>query len=95
MRAGQSGDTLSYARLLTEVSPLICRTVQMRRSEAEGVECLVQVILLSIHSLRQTYEPARPFKPWLMAIIQYGVAGAERRKVRPDGVTEVENVVPV
>lgn len=83
MRAAQDGDGAGYARLLAEVSPVIRRTVRRRWSaQTVEIEDIVQEILLSVHSARHTYDPARPFLPWLMAIVQYRVADAGRRQTR-------------
>ena len=83
MRAAQDGDGASYARLLAEISPLLRRTVRRRWSaQTAEIEDIVQEVLLSVHSARHTYDPARPFLPWLMAIVQYRVADAGRRQAR-------------
>ena len=42
----------------------------------------MQDVLLSVHAVRATYDPARPFLPWLVAIIRNRVADAARRHVR-------------
>jgi RNA polymerase sigma-70 factor (ECF subfamily) len=34
----------------------------------QDVEDSVQDILLTVHAIRHTYDPTRPFKPWLVAI---------------------------
>jgi RNA polymerase sigma factor (sigma-70 family) len=39
-------------------------------------------ILLSVHSVRATYDPQRPFMPWLIAITRNRLADAARRYVR-------------
>ena len=50
-------------------------------SEAD-VEDVVQDVLLSLHTVRATYNPARPFLPWLAAIARYRLADAGRRHFR-------------
>jgi RNA polymerase sigma-70 factor (ECF subfamily) len=35
------------------------------------IEDAVQNVLLAIHEKRRTYDPARPFGPWLAAIARY------------------------
>lgn len=83
MAAAQDGDTASYHRLLEELAPMLRRTVGRRwRGTAEDVEDVVQEVLLSVHSVRHTYDPARPFLPWLMAILRHRVADAARRAGR-------------
>lgn len=84
MRAAQDGDHASYDRLLREILPVIRGTVRRRRSflPAEDVEDLVQEILLSVHSVLATYDPERPFMPWLTAITRNRLADGGRRHAR-------------
>src|SRR5262245_29453850 len=84
MRSAQGGDAKAYAALLTEVAPLLRRSVRRRLSFllAQDVEDLVQDILLSLHAARATYDPARPFLPWLMAIARNRVTDGIRRYAR-------------
>jgi RNA polymerase sigma-70 factor (ECF subfamily) len=84
MHAAQTGDAEAYVELLTRVTPLIRRIVQRRRAflAPDAVEDLVQDVLLSIHAVRATYDPARPFIPWLLAIIRNRLADGARRHVR-------------
>lgn len=49
---------------------------------AEAVEDLVQDVLLSLHVARATYDPGRPFIPWLMAIVRHRLGDGARRHVR-------------
>jgi RNA polymerase sigma factor (sigma-70 family) len=83
MRCGQTGDRHAYAQLLHEIIPLLRRAVRRQRSflKPQDVEDLVQEILLSLHEVRATYDPGRPFLPWLMAIARHRVADAARRYV--------------
>lgn len=83
MQAAQDGDASSYVRLLSEIEPVIRRAVRRRWSaQMAEMEDIVQEILLSVHTSRHTYDPDRPFIPWLMAIVQYRVADAGRRVAR-------------
>ncbi|MEO8921237.1 MAG: sigma-70 family RNA polymerase sigma factor, partial [Caldimonas sp.] len=41
-----------------------------------------QDVLLSIHSVRHTYDPARPFGPWLVAIARRRIVDRLRRQGR-------------
>lgn len=84
MRAVQAGDGASYERLLRQVAPFVRRVVRGRRSflAAADIEDLVQDVLLSLHSVRATYDPGRPFLPWLMAIVRNRLADGGRRYAR-------------
>jgi RNA polymerase sigma-70 factor (ECF subfamily) len=84
MRAAQQGDRHSYALLLREAVPLVKGVIRHKRnflSQAD-IEDLVQEVLLSLHSVRATYDPERPFLPWLMAIVRNRLADGGRRYAR-------------
>lgn len=84
MRAAQEGDRGSYDQLLREIVPIIRRVVRRQRDflPAADIEDLVQEALLSIHAVRATYDPHRPFMPWLMAIVRNRLADGGRRHAR-------------
>ena len=83
MRAAQAGDREAYARLLHELIPLLRRAVRRQRAllKPQDAEDLVQDILLSLHEARRSYDPTRPFLPWLMAIVRNRVADGARRYI--------------
>jgi RNA polymerase sigma factor (sigma-70 family) len=84
MRSAQEGDKAAYARLLGEVSPLLRQVVRRRYGflQPPDIEDLVQEILLSLHTARATYDPQRPFLPWLMAIARNRMADGARSHAR-------------
>jgi len=84
MRAAQDGDSAAYLRLLQALAPLLRQTVRQRRKFLQpcDVEDLVQDILLSLHTVRATYDPARPFLPWIMTIAHHRLADGSRRQMR-------------
>jgi len=84
MRAAQDGDSAAYQELLETVTPRVRRIVMRQRWFAgpEVVEDLVQDILLSLHRVRATYDSARPFMPWLLAIVRHRVTDGARRYAR-------------
>lgn len=81
MRAAQAGDAAAYRELLDAIAPRIRRIVARQRGFAgpEQVEDLVQDVLLSLHKVRATYDPGRPFVPWLLAIVRNRVVDGARR----------------
>jgi RNA polymerase sigma factor (sigma-70 family) len=84
MRDAQDGDRRAYASLLQQVLPILKRVVQGRLpflSQADR-EDLVQDILLSLHVARATYDPERPFTPWLMTIAHNRMVDNARRNSR-------------
>ena len=84
MRAAQDGNSDAYLQLLSKVTPLLRRVVRRQRSflQSSDVEDLVQDILLSLHTVRATYDPGRPFLPWLLAIARNRMADGARRHMR-------------
>ena len=68
MAAAQDGDRAAYERLLREIVPFVRAVVARQHRQADRVEDVVQDVLLSVHRVRHTYDPARPFRHWLAAI---------------------------
>ena len=52
-----------------------------QRNQADA-EDTVQYILLTIHAVRHTYDPSRPFGPWLVAIARRRIVDRLRRQGR-------------
>ena len=84
MARAQDGDRLAYQRLLREITPFI-RAVAARQHRArDRAEDVVQDVLLTIHRVRQTYDPTRPFEPWLTAVTRRRSIDALRRRGRTE-----------
>lgn len=79
MRGAQDGDRLAYDALLRQVADLV-RGFARRRVREEEVEDIVQETLLAIHNHRHTFDPGRPFGPWMYAIARHRVLDAVRRR---------------
>ena len=84
MARAQQGDSDAYVTLLRAITPRIRLLVRARRRFIgdSDVEDIVQEVLLSVHAVRATYDPARPLMPWLSAIVRYRLADAGRRHAR-------------
>jgi RNA polymerase sigma-70 factor (ECF subfamily) len=84
MRAAQAGNGEAYLTLLQEVAPRVRQMILRRRglSASGDLEDLVQDVLLSLHAARATYNPDRPFLPWLLAIVRHRLADGARRYAR-------------
>ena len=84
MRDAQDGDRAAYASLLKEILPILKRRVQSRLGFLPIMdrEDIVQEILLSVHAARATYNPRRPFMPWLMSIARNRMIDNARRNSR-------------
>lgn len=70
MAAAQAGDVNAYRVLLGQLASWL-RRYYARRLPPSMTEDAVQDVLLAIHEKRHTYDPARPFGPWLAAIARY------------------------
>lgn len=68
MQAAQAGDSRAYATLLHAAVPVIRATVRSRGVPTDQVDDALQDVLLTIHRVRHTYDPSRPFLPWLRAV---------------------------
>jgi RNA polymerase sigma-70 factor (ECF subfamily) len=95
MRQAQNGDADAYRALLTAATPRIRRIVHARRGflGVADAEDVVQDVLLSVHGVLATYDPSRPFMPWLMAIVRNRLVDAARRYGRQQAhETQVDDV---
>lgn len=70
MAAAQAGHAGAYRRLLDELRQWLKR-FYARRLPPSFVDDAVQDTLIAIHEKRHTYDPERPFKPWLVAVARY------------------------
>ena len=70
MRAAQAGDGKAYRILLDHAASWLKR-FYVRRLPPSMVDDAVQDALLAVHEKRHTFDPARPFGPWLAAIARY------------------------
>ena len=81
MAAAQDGDRAAYERLLRDVVPFV-RAVVARQHRGDRVEDVVQDVLLTVHRVRHTYDPARPFETWLATSARRRSIDALRRRGR-------------
>ena len=84
MARAQEGDRDAYRRLLEGIAPFLRFLARRRLGGGSEVEDTVQDILLTVHSVRHTYDPARPFGPWLVAIAERRAVDALRRRGRAE-----------
>ena len=84
MRAAQAGDSGAYRQLLANIVPRLRLLIKKRRPflRPEDIEDLVQDVLLSLHAVHATYDPHRPFMPWLLAIMHNRMVDGARRYAR-------------
>lgn len=82
MRTAQAGDAAAYRALLRDCVPVIAAMARARGVRGAAVDDVVQDTLLTVHRARATYDPERPFLPWLRAIAQRRAIDALRRASR-------------
>src|SRR5258707_10628196 len=82
MAHAQDGDKAAYQRLLQEITPYLRSLAARRHRDPSDIEDAVQDILLTVHSIRQTYDPTRPFGPWLVTIANRRFIDRLRRQGR-------------
>ncbi len=88
MARAQDGDAEAYRRLLVAIAPYLQSLARRHHRNPGDVEDTVQDVLLTVHAIRHTYDPHRPFGPWLVAI-------AKRRiidRLRGQGRTRAREV---
>ena len=93
MRQAQGGSEGAYLRLLQELPAVIGRMIrrQMAGASSSDQEDLLQEILISVHTARASYDPTRPFIPWLKAIVANRAIDFIRRQRRhPSGYAPIE-----
>jgi len=82
MAQAQDGKREAYRELLEGVTPYL-RSLAIRCfKQPSDLEDVVQDVLLTVHMLRHTYDPARPFGPWLLAIASRRIIDRLRRDTR-------------
>jgi RNA polymerase sigma-70 factor, ECF subfamily len=96
MAAAQNGDARAYDRLLRECLPLLRSICRARLRDATDTEDAVQDALLTLHRVRATYDPARPFTPWISAIAERRALDRGRsRGRRTSREIDIEHAGPI
>lgn len=70
MAQAQKGNTKMYNQLLGEVASYLGPYFRFKVGSESVASELVQETLISVHTSRHTFDPQRPFKPWLFKIVQ-------------------------
>jgi RNA polymerase sigma-70 factor, ECF subfamily len=82
MARAQDGDRDAYRSLLKQVEPYVRSIAARCFNRPIDVEDVVQDVLLTVHTIRNTYDPKRPFGPWLVAIANRRIIDRLRRHTR-------------
>ncbi len=67
----QNGDKRAYADLLRAIHPYIQNVLYKSLSQNDAAQDIAQEVLMSVHKSLSTYQADRPFKPWLMSIVNF------------------------
>lgn len=68
MAAAQDGNKSAYERVLASSVPLIRAAARRQGVAVDQLDDVVQETLLTVHRVRQTYDPSRSYDAWLSAI---------------------------
>ena len=79
MRRARAGDAGAYRTLLDELYSAVYAYVRQMIGDSSLVEDCVQDCLESVHRHRGTYDPRRPFRPWLFTIVRHRAIDLLRR----------------
>jgi RNA polymerase sigma-70 factor (ECF subfamily) len=82
MAQAQGGDRAAYHALLVAVAPWLRAIARRYLRQVQDAEDRVQEILIVVHDIRHTYEPGRPFKPWLGTIATRRCIDSLRQRMR-------------
>ena len=82
MAQAQRGDRAAYHALLSAVAPWLRAIARRYLRQEQDAEDMVQEILIVVHDIRHTYEPDRPFKPWLGTIATRRCIDSLRQRMR-------------
>lgn len=99
MVSAQAGDQSDYRLLLGEIGQVLERYFCARIGAGAYVDDCVQEVLLAVHEARHTYDPGRPFRPWLFAIARHKGIDRLRRETRlredplPEDVSDWDGAV--
>jgi RNA polymerase sigma-70 factor (ECF subfamily) len=80
MVSGQAGCEADYRQLLTELGAVINQYLRSRLGQQHFIEDCVQESLIAIHQARHSYDPSRPFRAWLFAIVRHKAIDVLRRQ---------------
>jgi len=82
MARAQDGDRAAYALLLRDCAPLARRVAGRQGVRPDMIDDVVQDVLLTVHRVRATYDPARSFAAWIATIARRRAIDHLRRSGR-------------
>jgi RNA polymerase sigma-70 factor, ECF subfamily len=78
----QQGDADACKELLDDIGPSLTYFLRRRVADPQELEDVYQEVFMAIFEARHTYEPGRPFEPWVFAIARNIAADYSRRRWR-------------
>lgn len=69
----QSGQQTFYRQFLEEVYPFILMVVKRKVGSLMEAEDVSQECLMAIHKSLASYDPSRPIKPWILALVKFKI----------------------
>lgn len=94
MSRAQQGDQEAYASLLVLATGAVKRMIRHKWGNVAWLDDAVQETLVSVHRARHTFDPARPFAPWLYAIAHNRMIDVARRERRIGDREQGTDVLP-
>ena len=82
MACAQRGDRDAYRTLLRDIVPYVRAIARRHLGAGDDLDDAVQEVLAVLHAIRHTYEPGRPFKPWLSTIASRRCIDLRRQRAR-------------
>ncbi len=76
----QQGDPDACSALLDDIGPSLTYFLRRRVADPHELEDVYQEVFMAIFEARHTYEPGRPFEPWLFAIARNITVDYTRRR---------------
>ncbi len=77
----QAGDAAAFESLYRQLAPDL-RRLALRGQHASAADDVVQEVFIELHEARRSYDPRKPFEPWLMAIVGHVMDARERRRTK-------------
>lgn len=97
MAAAQAGDRDAYRRLLRAITPYVRAIAARLLTHPSDIEDAVQNVLIAVHEARRSYDPARPFRPWLAGIARHRIIdqrrASHRRSAREVPLTQAHEAI--
>jgi RNA polymerase sigma factor (sigma-70 family) len=84
MARAQQGDRDAYRHLLQRMTPYLRSLAGRHGVRHDTIEDVVQDVLTTVHLVRHTYDPGRPFGPWLLTVAMRRIVDTLRHDGRLD-----------